>query len=140
MFWTKNNPKNLLPKRVIDALQANFNDHELVELSKLGTPIEVDAGMKLTVEGTIGKEALILVDGIAEVVRNGETVATLRGGDVVGEIALLTGEPRNATVQATTAVSLYAMSAREFASLLSRCPRLDRSVNSTAVHRATVNA
>ena len=58
----------------------------------------------------------------------------------MGEIALLTGEPRNATVQATTAVSLYAMSAREFASLLGRCPRLDRSVNSTAVHRATANA
>ncbi|MFT5269675.1 MAG: hypothetical protein ACI88C_003119, partial [Acidimicrobiales bacterium] len=32
MFWTKDTPQDFMPKRVIDALKANFNEHELVQL------------------------------------------------------------------------------------------------------------
>ena len=135
MFWTKNTPKSFMPKRTIDALKANFNDHELSVLSRVGTPVEVDAGTKLTIEGTLGQQALVLVDGTASVVRDGETIATIRAGEIIGEIALLTGEPRNATVIADTDAVVYAMSPRDFSTLLSRCPRLEKRIASNAVRR-----
>ena len=135
MFWTKSTPKSFMPKRTIDALKANFNDHELSVLSRVGTPVEVEAGTKLTIEGTLGQQALVLVDGTASVVRDGETIATISAGEIIGEIALLTGEPRNATVIADTDAIVYAMSPRDFSSLLARCPRLEKRIASTAVRR-----
>ena len=137
MFWTKTTPKNFMPKRTIDALKANFNDHELSVLSHVGTPVDIDAGTKLTIEGTLGQQALVLIEGTASVIRDGETIATVRAGELIGEIALLTGEPRNATVIADTDATVYAMSPRDFASLLARCPRLEKRVASTAVRRLT---
>ena len=137
MFWTKTTPQDFMPKRVIDALKANFNDHEMVELSRFATPVDVAAGTELTVEGTLGRQALVLVDGTASVLRNGETIATIKAGDIVGEISLLTGEPRTATVVADTDATVYALSPRDFASLLARCPRLEKRVNRLAFRRVT---
>lgn len=135
MFWTKKTPLNYVPKRIIDALSSQFNDHELTELVTLGTLVELDAGTKLTVEGTTGREALVIVSGTASVLRDGETVATVGAGDVVGEIALLSGEPRMANVVADTEMAAYVLSPSEFSTLLARCPRLERKVSTTAVKR-----
>lgn len=137
MFWTKTTPQKFMPKRVIDALKANFNEHELVQLSQLATPVNITAGTTLTIEGTLGQQALVMVEGSASVVRNGEHVATIKAGEIVGEIALLTGEPRTATVVADTDATVYALSPRDFASLLTRCPRLEKRVASGAVRRLT---
>jgi len=137
MFWTKTSPHNFMPKRVIDALQSNFNEHELTELSRFGTPIEIAAGTTLTVEGTSGRQALVMVDGTASVLRDGEKVATISSGELIGEIALLSGEPRTATVVADTDATVYALSPRDFTSLLARCPRLAQRVTNTAMRRLT---
>lgn len=137
MFWTKRNPRNFMPKRVIDALQANFREHELIELARFGTPVDLAAGTELTVQGTLGRQALIIVDGKASVVRDGETVAIVGPGEIVGEIALLSGEPRTATVVTDTDATVYALSPRDFASLLARCPALERRIASDAVRRIT---
>lgn len=137
MFWTRTHARNFMPKRVIDALKANFNEHELVELSRFATPVDVPAGTSLTVEGTLGRQALVLVEGTASVLRDGEKIATIKAGDIVGEIALMTGERRNATVVTDTDATVYALSPRDFASLLARCPRLEQQVASIAVGRLT---
>lgn len=135
MFWTKHTAKNFMPKRVIDALKANFNEHELVELSRFATPVDVAAGTTLTIEGTLGQQALVMVSGTASVLRDGEKIATIKAGEIIGEIALMTGERRTATVVADTDATVYALSPREFASLLARCPRLEKQVASIAVRR-----
>lgn len=137
MFWTKRTPANFMPKRVIDALQANFSEHELIELSRFGTPVEVTAGTRITIEGTLGQQAVVIVEGKASVSRNGEIVATVGPGDIVGEIALLSGEPRTATVITDTDATVYALSPRDFRSLMTRCPALERRVASNAVRRIT---
>jgi len=69
--------------------------------------------------------------------RDGEKIATIKAGELIGEIALLTGERRTATVVADTDASVYALSPREFASLMARCPRLEKRVASAAVRRLT---
>jgi CRP/FNR family cyclic AMP-dependent transcriptional regulator len=137
MFWTKDTPQDFMPKRVIDALKANFNEHELVQVSRFATPVDIAAGTTLTIEGTSGRQALVMVQGSASVIRNGEKVATIKAGELIGEIALLTGEPRTATVIADVDATVYALSPRDFASLLANCPRLEKRVASMAVHRLT---
>ena len=140
MFWTKTTPQKFMPKRTIDALKANFSEHEMVELAKLATPVDIAEGTTLTIEGGLGNQALVMIDGIASVRRNGEHVASIKAGELIGEISLLTGEPRTATVVAETASTVYAMSPRDFATLLNRCPRLAKSIASTAVRRITAAA
>lgn len=135
MFWTKNNPQKFMSKRVIDALKANFSEHELVELSRVATPIEIAAGTPLTLEGTLGQQAVIVIDGTASVTRDGEHVATINPGEIIGEIALLSGEPRTATVIADSDCLIYAMSPRGFNTLLARCPRLEKRMTTLAVRR-----
>lgn len=137
MFWTKATAKDFMPKRVIDALKANFNEHELVELGRFATPVDVPAGTSLTIEGTLGRQALVLVDGTASVLRDGVKIATIKAGDIIGEMALMTGERRNATVVTDTDATVYALSPRDFASLLARCPRLETQVANIAVARLT---
>jgi len=137
MFWTKTTPQNVMPQHVIDALQPTFSEHELVELSSLGTPIDIAADTTLTIEGTLGRQALVMVSGQASVERDGEVIATIKAGEIVGEISLITGEPRTATVVATTDATVYALSPRDFASLLARCPRLEKQLNATAFARLT---
>jgi len=78
---------------------------------------------------------LVIVSGTASVLHNDVVVATLSAGDVVGEVALLTGQPRTATVIADSAMEVYALSPREFASLLAQCPRLAQNIPATAVKR-----
>ena len=135
MFRTKDTPQNLIPKRVTDALKANFSDQELVQLGRFATPVEVAAGTNLTLEGTLGQQALVMVEGSASVIRNGERVGTINAGEIIGEIALLTGELRMATVVTDVDSTVYAMSPRDFASLLALCPRLEKRVSTTAVRR-----
>ena len=137
MFWTKDTPQNFMPKRVIDALKANFNEHELVQLSRFATPVDIAAGTTLTIEGTLGQQALVMVDGSASVMRDSEKIGTVKAGELIGEIALLTGELRTATVIADDDCTVYALSPRDFASLLARCPRLEKCAASTAVRRLT---
>ena len=137
MFWSKNKPQKFMSKRVIDALQANFNEHELVQLSQIGTPVDVAAGTELMIEGTFGQQALIMVDGTASVMRDGHKIASIKAGEIVGEMALLSGEPRNATVVADSDITVYALSSRDFTSLLARCPRLEQRISSTAASRLT---
>jgi len=137
MFWTKNKPNNFMSKRVIDALRSNFNERELVELGKVATLVQIAAGTQLTIEGTLGRQAIVMVEGTASVTRNGEYVATIKAGEIVGEIALISGEPRMATVIADTDALVYAMSPRDFNTLLARCPRLEKRMTTLAVRRLT---
>jgi len=66
----------------------------------------------------------VLVEGKVQISRRGRRVATLAGGDFVGEIALLTELPRTATVTAETPVRLFVLTSREFHAVLDR----DRNV------------
>ena len=113
---------------------------ELRDAAALVDVVGVPAGTRLVEQGRYGRQFFVIADGRATVVRDGDAVATLGPGDVVGEQALLTGAPRSATVTATTDMRLLVGSPRVFASLLARYPDLDESVRATAATRQTANA
>ena len=116
-------------------LFADLSRSELRAVQRLMTPVRVRAGRDLTREGETGREFLIIVDGTATVRRQGRVVATLGTGDFVGELSMLAGVPRTATVTADTDLTVEALNRREFASLLDQNPRLARKVMVGAIRR-----
>jgi CRP/FNR family cyclic AMP-dependent transcriptional regulator len=84
----------------------------------LTTWVSFAPGQDLCRQGQLGREAFVLLSGTAVVTRDGQPVAEVGRGDVVGEAALLGDHYRNATVTATSAVSALVMSAQEFVSLM----------------------
>jgi CRP-like cAMP-binding protein len=101
---------------------------EFVQLERVCEDVQVEPGKVLCKEGQIGHEFFVLVDGNVRVTRTGRRVATLSGGDFVGEIALITEMPRTATVTAETPVRLFVLTRREFHAVLDQNPNVERKV------------
>jgi CRP-like cAMP-binding protein len=95
---------------------------ELQAVARASDQVDLDAGRSLCEQGSIGREAFIIVDGSAEVKRNGRKVAMLGPGDAFGELALLDHGPRTATVTAATPLKVLVIGAREFAGILDEVP------------------
>lgn len=93
---------------------------DLEEIGKLADEVDVAAGHVLMREGAIADEFFIVVDGSLAVERGGKAIAKLGPGDFVGEIGLVDGGPRSATVTAETATRLLVVGHREFHSLLAQ--------------------
>lgn len=109
---------------------------ELALLDSMSTPVDIPAGRVVMQVGAPGSEALLVLRGELLVERDGEPVAVIGPGSVVGELALLSNEPRNATVTAASDVVALTMTRREFATMLERCPALARRILVGAVKRA----
>lgn len=71
-------------------------------------------GTNLAKQGEPGFDFFIVLDGTADVRKGKEKIATLGAGDVFGEMALLSGEKRNADVVATSPVTLLTMMVWDF--------------------------
>ncbi len=109
-------------------LFANCSKRELAEVASVADEIDVESGRELTREGAVGREFMILVEGTADVRRKGRKVAALRSGDFLGEIALVSGGPRTATVTTTSPARLLVLTDRAFRSLLDRSPRIQLKI------------
>ena len=97
---------------------------ELELLARAADEIDLAPGTALTRENDTGREFVVIVEGEAEVVRDGQRIRTLGAGDFVGEIALLTGSPRTATVTTTTPTRALILTDRAFRQLLADSPAI----------------
>jgi CRP/FNR family cyclic AMP-dependent transcriptional regulator len=95
---------------------------ELQAVARASDEVDLAAGRTLCEQGSIGREAFVILDGKAEVKRNGRKVATLGPGTTFGELALLDHGPRTATVTAATDLKVLVIGAREFAAILDEVP------------------
>ena len=91
-------------------------------MARASDQVELAEGRVLCEQGSIGREAFIILEGSAEVKRNGRKVATFGPGDCFGELALLDHGPRTATVTASTPLKVLVIGAREFAGILDEVP------------------
>jgi CRP/FNR family cyclic AMP-dependent transcriptional regulator len=101
---------------------------ELEALQRIATPIDVPPGKVLTSQGEMGREFFVIVDGKAEAVRNGTSIAVLSAGSFFGEMSLLERKPRAATVATLEPTSLLVITARDFTSLVETVPSVDRKM------------
>ena len=90
-------------------LFASLPESRLHELATLARPVSLPAGAVLFERGAPGDALYVIRHGRLEVVVDGEVVREAGRGEVLGELALLTGEPRNATVRARRDAELYAV-------------------------------
>jgi CRP/FNR family transcriptional regulator, cyclic AMP receptor protein len=114
---------------------AGLSNDELDTVAAVADEIDVPAGRALAVEGAIGHEFVVLVDGTVEVDRGGETIATLGPGDFFGEIALATRSRRTATVTTTSPARLLVLDDRGFRSLMGCVPAFSSRVWAAAAQR-----
>jgi CRP/FNR family transcriptional regulator, cyclic AMP receptor protein len=90
-------------------LFAGADDQELKRVATFAQDKEVPEGEVVMEEGGFSRELLAIEDGTAEVTREGEHIADLGPGDVVGEAGMLDDEMRSATVTATSRLRLISL-------------------------------
>ena len=73
-------------------------------------------GETIVREGESGEEFFLISDGEVDVVRADHEVARLGRGDFFGEVALISGEPRNATILATEPLDTFVLGKTDFQS------------------------
>jgi CRP-like cAMP-binding protein len=122
----RKNAKIELLKRV--PLFERCSKRELAEIAALADELDLPGARDLTREGTRGREFLILVDGEADVVKEGRTVNQLGKGDFIGEIALVTGKPRTATVRTHGPARVLVVTATGFRRLMQDVPSIQGKV------------
>jgi CRP/FNR family transcriptional regulator, cyclic AMP receptor protein len=122
-----------LLKRV--PLFADCSKAELRQLARIADEIELREGTVLTREGRRAHEFFVIVDGTVHVAKNGRKLADLGPGSWVGEIALLTGQPRTATATATSSVTALVIVDRDFRKALEEMPSIAMKVLATVAER-----
>jgi CRP/FNR family transcriptional regulator, cyclic AMP receptor protein len=121
-------------------LFAGCSKKELGEISTLADELSFPAGTKLIEEGRQGHEFFLLVDGTVDVQAKGHEPKMLGAGSFFGEMALVSNRPRNATVTATTPVSVLVVHESGFRRLLRDSPEIQLKVLQTLADRAAENA
>lgn len=109
-------------------LFAGCSKRELAAIASQADELHLSAAQELTQEGTAGWEFAILVSGEADVVSKGRIVNELGPGDFVGEIALVTGRPRTATVRTRGPARILVLTANGFRTLLREAPSIQDKV------------
>ena len=122
----RKNAKVELLKRV--PLFSQCTRKELASVAAVADEIDLGEGRELTRQGAPGREFFVLVEGEADVRRNGRKVRTLSDGDFFGEIALVTKRPRTATVVARTPVRVLVVTDRSFRRMLEESPSMQTKV------------
>lgn len=120
-------------------LFAHLSKKELRFLAQMTSETTVKQGSTVVKQGESGQEAMIVEDGTADVIRDGEKVDDLGPGDFFGEMSLINQMPRNADVVATSDMDLLVMDAREFSSVLSEYPEVAAKILKTVVERLVAN-
>ena len=93
--------KTLTPRQLTDVAEEMTKRHYAV-------------GETIIREGEAGEEFFLISEGEVEVIRADHEIARLGPGDFFGEVALISGEPRNATIVAVTEVDTYVLGKTDF--------------------------
>jgi CRP/FNR family transcriptional regulator, cyclic AMP receptor protein len=87
-------------------LFSELSPDEARRLAAFATETSAAEGQILMKQGDYSTELIAIEEGTADVVQDGKKVASLKAGDLIGEMGLLQREPRNADVIATSPMRL----------------------------------
>jgi CRP/FNR family transcriptional regulator, cyclic AMP receptor protein len=122
----RRNEKVELIKKV--PLFAGCSKGELEQIAHIADEIDLNEGKEMTRQGSRGREFFVLLEGEADVTKDGQSINKLGAGDFFGEIALVADSPRTATVTATSPVRTLVITDRSFRRLLEEQPEIQNKV------------
>jgi CRP-like cAMP-binding protein len=101
---------------------------ELDVLQSAATEMQFPTGKDLTTQGELGRHFMVIVEGEAEVTRDGTHIAVLGPGSFFGETSLLDGQPRTATVTTLVPTRVLMLTTTAFNGVLEAMPSVDRKM------------
>jgi len=110
------------------SLFAGVQPRHLTKLAESSREMVFDAGDKIAGEGEAGIAFYLIVSGAVEVTLRGQARAKLGPGDHFGEISVIDGKPRTATVTATEPLTTIMLPRMVFQDLLESDPVVARSL------------
>lgn len=116
-------------------LFSGFDKRQLERVGMLADEIDVAEGKVLMRQGDTGSDMMVVVRGRVAVERDGTRLNTLGAGDFFGEIALIDGGERTATVTAEEPTTLLVINHREFHAMMDEFPEVASQVLSSLAHR-----
>lgn len=134
----RKNVKIELIKRV--PLFSHCTKKELAAVAGEADELTLPKGKALARQGARGSEFVVIVEGSAEVRKNGHKINQLGAGDFLGEIALISGAARTATVTTTSATRILLLNDRSFRRLTKEIPSLQASVLKALSERLQADA
>src|SRR5215210_433777 len=108
---------------------SSLSDEELEELASFAEETSISQGEKLTKAGLHSYQLFAIEEGEVEVHRDGDTVATLGPGDVVGETGVVGRGLRNADVVATNDVKAIFFTRDQVKRMRKDVPGLDEKLD-----------
>jgi CRP/FNR family transcriptional regulator, cyclic AMP receptor protein len=121
-------------------LFASLSNEELRFVAQQADEVDVKAGKVLAAEGRFAYEFFIIVDGTAEVTREGAPVATVGPGDFFGEIGLLESDRRTATVTAQSPMRLIVLTGGSFRMIDRQMPSVAARIREAIEQRRRADA
>jgi CRP/FNR family transcriptional regulator, cyclic AMP receptor protein len=119
-------------------LFSRCSKRELAAIATLADEVDLRQGKELIREGSRGREFFVLLEGQADVLKDGKRINEMGPGEFFGEIALVAPSPvRTATVKATTPVRVLVVTAQNFRRLLEGSPQIKLKVLEALAERVS---
>jgi voltage-gated potassium channel len=120
-------------------LFAGLSKDDQAVVAQYADEVDVPAGTVLAQEGRLAYEFFAIKEGTADVTLGGQHAAALGPGDFFGEIGLLGGDRRVASVVATTPMSLVVLTGSQLRAIDSRMPGVAERIRSAMAQRIAAN-
>src|SRR5438045_859969 len=127
------NPADLKNLHLFESL----DKRELERLARWADEIDIEPGRHIVDQGEVAWEFFVILKGEAEVLRDDNHVADLGPGDFFGEMALVIGDRRNASVVAKTPMRLGVMLGRDFREMEEEMPHVAEQITAAVKSRSS---
>jgi CRP/FNR family cyclic AMP-dependent transcriptional regulator len=118
-----------------DSFYDAFTPEEIARISAAGTRVRVPEGWSPIWEKTPADKAYIVLDGKVSVRQNGDEIAQLGPGDIVGEAAIVNHSLRTASIVALTPLDLIHFTDEAVRRLCDEMPSFKEAISAVALER-----
>ncbi len=97
-----------------------LSPEDVAKIMSKGMTMDVKKGDAVFYQGTVGNQMYVVLGGSVGLFDGKKHLATLRAGDMFGEMALINNEPRSATATAAEDCRLFVLSETTFQKLMTK--------------------
>ena len=116
-------------------LFAGLKDRELRHVLETGKEVHFEAGQAVVEEDRSGVGFHLIVEGSASVTAHGSALSSAGPGQYFGEMSVIDGQPRSATVTAATELTTFSIPGWNFNELLDKHPSMAKALLIELSHR-----